>query len=167
MRISNFTISVMNSTTISITAIFKTTQPPNTTFTTCCLQWTAANQTESLYFECFNQQNCLLDQIFSIIYQKWNLRCDWIDIEHIQVELLFDGSLLQMISCEFFLCRPRKFENVGKIIYCGFEKRNNWRIWSERVWLWRRWCILMRIIIISTTMHTTQCYYQLVYLQNF
>jgi len=45
-----------------ITAVFKNMRPPQTKFTTCCLQWTAVNQTESFY----SQQNCRLDQMFSI-----------------------------------------------------------------------------------------------------
>jgi len=33
----------------SITGVFKTTQPPQTKFTACCLQWTAVNPTKILF----------------------------------------------------------------------------------------------------------------------
>jgi len=47
---------------VTVTGVFKTTQPPQSKFTACNLQWAAVNQTESLYFECFIQRNCLSDQ---------------------------------------------------------------------------------------------------------
>jgi len=82
------------------------------------LQWTAVNQPESWYFECFNKQNnnySLLDQCLQSVIINKSFKCDWIELEHIQVGFfLIDGSLFQTTCCKFCLWRLNSFKNASK-----------------------------------------------------
>jgi len=81
---------ILISSQLSITGVFKTTQPPQTKFTAWKLQWTAVNQTRSQHFECFIQKNCSQISFNQSDITNESFRSYWIEIKCFQVKFLYD-----------------------------------------------------------------------------
>jgi len=109
----------------AVTSVFKTTQPPQTKFTVCCLQWTTVNQTEILLGIRLISIQPLLKLSFVIT--------DWLKLIRKTISLnkalkiqrfyLIDGCPLQIACRKFWLCGLHSFENAGNHWMSGRQRK--------------------------------------------